>query len=218
MKLSVSSLVALGSVLAVAACGGSQNEPETPASAPSAEPPAAAPADTASAAPAPSESAAPPAEAASAAPAAEAPKPLSFDIVAKSGSKVTGTVTLTDTGSGVDVVVALAGAKPGKHGAHVHETPDCSAPDAKSAGSHYNPDNHPHGLPTANAHHVGDMGNIDVGADGKGKLEITMPGANLKQGDPHSFLGRSVIIHEKVDDGSQPVGNAGSRIGCAELK
>jgi len=100
----------------------------------------------------------------------------------------------------------------------VHENPDCSAPDAKSAGSHYNPDSHPHGLPTASEHHIGDLGNIEVGADGKGKLQITMPGANLKAGDPHSFLGRSVIIHEKIDDGGQPVGNAGGRIGCVELK
>jgi Cu-Zn family superoxide dismutase len=214
MKLHTS-FIALG--LVVAACGGSQPEAEAPASAPASEPaaPSAAPPEVSSAAPA---ATAAPAESASAAPAPEPPKPMSFDIVAKSGSKVSGTVTLTDTGSGVDVVVALAGAKPGKHGAHVHETPDCSAPDAKSAGSHYNPDSHPHGLPTAPAHHIGDLGNIEVGSDGKGKLEITMPGANLKQGDPHSFLGRAIIIHEKVDDGSQPVGNAGGRIGCVELK
>jgi len=200
--------------LVVAGCGGSNPEPETSAQAPTSEPaaPATPPPEAAPAAPAA------PAETASAAPAPEPPKPMSFDIVAKSGSKASGTVTLTDTGSGVDVVIALAGAKAGKHGAQVHETPDCSAPDAKSAGSHYNPDNHPHGLPTAPAHHVGDLGNIEVGADGKGKLEITMPGANLKQGDPHSFLGRSIIIHEKVDDGGLPVGNAGGRIGCVELK
>lgn len=213
MKLSTS-LIALG--LTIAACGGSQPEAGTPASAPTSEPAAASAAPPeASAAPA----VAPAASAdTAAAPAPEPPKPMSFDIAPKSGSKVSGTVTLTDTGSGVDVVIALAGAKPGKHGAHVHETPDCSAPDAKSAGSHYNPDNHPHGLPTAPAHHVGDLGNIEVGSDGKGKLEITMPGTNLEQGDPHSFLGRSIIIHEKVDDGSQPVGNAGGRIGCVEIK
>jgi superoxide dismutase, Cu-Zn family len=214
MKLHTS-FIALA--LVAAGCGGSQPEAESAASAPSSEPAAAsaAPADSTAAPPAP---AAAPAEAASAAPAPEPPKPMSFEIEPKSGSKASGTVTLTDTGSGVDVVIALAGAKPGKHGAHVHENPDCSAPDAKSAGSHYNPDNHPHGLPTAPEHHVGDLGNIEVAADGKGKLEITMPGANLKQGDPHSFLGRSIIIHEKVDDGSQPVGNAGGRIGCVVLK
>ncbi len=214
MKLHTS-LIAVG--LVAAACGGSQPEAAAPVSTPTSEPtaPSAAPPEVSSAAPA---ATAAPAEAASAAPAPEPPKPMTFDLVAKSGSKVSGTVTLTDTGSGVDVVIALAGAKAGKHGAHVHETPDCSAPDAKSAGSHYNPDSHPHGLPTAPAHHIGDLGNIDVGSDGKGKLEITMPGANLKQGDPHSFLGRSIIIHEKIDDGSQPVGNAGGRIGCVELK
>lgn len=201
----------------VAGCGGSQPEAKSAGSAPSSEPAvaSAAPADTSAT---PKGATGAPEEAASAAAAPEPPKPMSFDIEPKSGSKVSGTVTLTDTGSGVDVVIALAGAKPGKHGAHVHENPDCSAPDAKSAGSHYNPDSHPHGLPTAPEHHVGDLGNIEVASDGKGKLQITMPGANLKPGDPHSFLGRSIIIHEKVDDGSQPVGNAGGRIGCVVLK
>lgn len=205
------SFIALGPLVACIACGGSQPEPEAPMAEPVAPAPAAA-----EVAPTPAAPAA--AEAPAAAPAPEPPKTASYDIIAKSGSKLSGKVTLTDTGSGVNVVVEVAGAKPGKHGAHVHETPDCSAPDAKSAGSHYNPDNHPHGLPTASEHHIGDLGNIDVGADGKGKIEVLMPGANLKTGDPHSFLGRSIIIHEKVDDGGQPVGNAGGRIGCVEFK
>jgi Cu-Zn family superoxide dismutase len=143
---------------------------------------------------------------------------MSFDVIPKSGSHLTGKVTLTDTGSGVVVMLDLQGLTAGKHGAHVHENPDCSAADAKTAGSHYNPDNHPHGLPAAPAHHIGDLGNIEVGKDGKGKLELTIADANLKAGDPHSFLGRSIIIHEKLDDGGQPVGNAGGRIGCVELK
>ena len=36
-----------------------------------------------------------------------------------------------------------------EHGIHVHETGDCSAPDAMSAGGHYNPTQQPHGLPPA---------------------------------------------------------------------
>ena len=39
-------------------------------------------------------------------------------------------------------------------------------------------------------------------------------GANLKEGDPSSYLGRAIIVHEKQDDGGQPTGNAGGRIGC----
>jgi Cu-Zn family superoxide dismutase len=201
-------------VLLAVACGGSQSESAAPA-APTAEPAATAPTSSA-----PADTAATPAApAADTAAAAEpaAPKTMSFDIAAKSGSKLVGKVTLTEQPDGVKVAIELAGVSPGDHAAHVHETPDCSAPDAKSAGSHYNPDQHPHGLPTASEHHLGDLGNITVGKDGKGKLEILAPGANLKAGDPHSFLNRSIIVHEKKDDGGQPVGNAGGRIGCVVL-
>jgi len=124
---------------------------------------------------------------------------------------------LTEESSGVKIALTLEGATPGEHGAHVHETPDCSAPDAKSAGSHYNPDKHAHGLPDAKERHIGDLGNIVVGKDGKGALELMIPDANLKAGDPHSYIGRSIIVHEKKDDGGQPVGNAGGRIGCAVI-
>jgi hypothetical protein len=47
---------------------------------------------------------------------------------------------------------------------------------------------------------------------------VVVPGANLTPGDPQSFLGRGIIVQEKVDDGGQPVGNAGGRIGCSEIK
>ena len=87
----------------------------------------------------------------------------------------------------------------------------------KSAGGHFNPDKHDHGLPTADARHLGDLGNLEVGKDGKGHTEITIPGANLKKDDPHSYLGRAIIIHEKKDDGGQPTGNAGGRIGCGVI-
>ena len=47
-----------------------------------------------------------------------------------------------------------------------------------------------------------------------------MPGmmpSILKSNDPDSFLGRSLIIHAKQDDGGQPSGNAGGRIGCVVI-
>lgn len=156
--------------------------------------------------------------ASSEAPAASAePRKLTVDLIAKSGSKVTGKLTLTEESNGVKLALEISGASPGDHGAHIHETPDCSAADAKSAGSHYNPDKHQHGLPDAKEKHLGDLGNLKVGKDGKGSLEITIPDANLKPNDPHSFLGRSIIVHEKKDDGGQPVGNAGGRIACAAI-
>jgi Cu-Zn family superoxide dismutase len=215
MPLPMTSLrIQVFSILTLAVCigcGGSQPAPEEapqPAAEPPAEPPAeAAPAETASAEPE---------KAPEAAPAAPATVEVTFQ--AKSGSKLAGKATLTETPEGVKVALALEGVKPGDHGAHVHEKGDCSAPDAASAGGHFNPATHPHALPATSPRHLGDLGNITIGKDGKGMLEIVAPGANLKANDPNSFLGKSIIVHEKKDDGGQPTGNAGGRIGCAEIK
>ena len=45
-------------------------------------------------------------------------------------------------------------------------------------------------------------------SDGSGTTEITVPGPNLRDGDPSSYLGRAIIVHEKVDDGSGEVDDA----------
>jgi len=124
----------------------------------------------------------------------------------------------TETADGVKVSISLENVSPGDHGAHVHEKGDCSSADGLSAGGHFNPANSPHALPTSTPRHLGDLGNITVGKDGKGTHEIVAPGANLKDSDPNSFVGRAIIIHEKKDDGGQPTGNAGGRIGCGEIK
>src|SRR3954451_15303821 len=71
----------------------------------------------------------------------------------KSGSQVTGTVTFTKVGDEVQVVADIQGLKPGKHGFHIHEKGDCSAPDAASAGAHFNPTTKHHGGPASLDHH-----------------------------------------------------------------
>jgi Cu-Zn family superoxide dismutase len=155
-------------------------------------------------------------------PAAEAPKPaprtIEVKLEAKSGSKLAGKATLSEVEGGVKVALSVEGVKPGDHGAHVHEKGDCSAPDGASAGGHFNPGGHDHALPTNDKRHLGDLGNLSVAKDGKGSLEITIPGANLKSGDASSFAGKAIIIHDKKDDGGQPVGNAGGRIGCGVIE
>lgn len=100
---------------------------------------------------------------------------------------------------------------------HFHETGDCSAQDATSAKGHYNPTQKPHALPGSSARHLGDMGNITVDKNGEGTLDIVLKGATLVPNAPNTLLGTAVILHEKKDDGSQPVGNAGARIGCAVI-
>ena len=208
-KLIISSIV-LG--LIAAACAGQPTEPPATPEVPSAGPPPAEAPPAASATPAPA-----PAEAAAAAPAA-APRSIEVPIEAKSGSKLSGKAVLTETEGGVHVVLTLEGLEPGEHGAHVHEKGDCSAADGASAGGHFNPQSKDHGLPGAEKRHLGDLGNITIAKDGKGSLDITAPGANLKPNDPNSFVGKAIIVHAKKDDGGQPTGNAGGRVGCGVIK
>src|SRR3984893_800723 len=76
-----------------------------------------------------------------------------------SNSQVKGTVTFTKSGDDVQVVADVTGLKPGKHGFHIHEKGDCSAPDAASAGAHFNPTHQHHGGPTTPPErHTGDLG------------------------------------------------------------
>lgn len=208
---------ALASLALLSACGGQQKVDAAPTAASSTS---AAPA--ASAVPIASASATPVAAAASSSATASEnatpPAPLIITIEPRSDSKLKGTAKFEATHGGVDVTVNISGAPPGKHGAHIHQNADCSARDAKSAGDHFNPEAHEHGLPPTEHRHLGDLGNLEVGKDGKGHLEITIPGANLIPGDKMSFIDRGIIIHEKVDNGGQPAGNAGNRIGCGEIK
>lgn len=135
------------------------------------------------------------------------------------GNNVTGTVTFTSVDGGVEIVADLEGLEPGKHGFHIHEKGDCSAPDAESAGGHFNPDGSPHGDPDnpAGQRHVGDMGNVEADEEGKAHYErtdqvISMEGEN-------SIVGKAVIVHAQPDDlQSQPVGEAGSRLACGVIQ
>jgi Cu-Zn family superoxide dismutase len=136
---------------------------------------------------------------------------------ARSGSSVTGTVTFHAVDGGVEVTATVDGLAPGDHGYHVHEKGDCSAPDATSAGGHFNPDGQPHGAPDAAAHHAGDFGNLTAGADGKASKTFVMRGATLAEG-ASSLVGKGFIVHEKADDlTTQPTGNAGARVACGVI-
>src|SRR5947209_10641130 len=134
------------------------------------------------------------------------------------GNTVTGTVSFTKVQGGVKVVADLTGLTPGEHGFHIHEKGDCSDPEAKSAGGHFNPGGMPHAGPKETKRHAGDFGNIEIKADGTGDLDMTSDMLTVKPG-PNSVVGRAVVFHEKADDlKTQPTGNAGGRFGCGVIQ
>jgi Cu-Zn family superoxide dismutase len=140
-------------------------------------------------------------------------------IEARSGSNVSGWATFTERPTGgVAVVAHIENATPGVHGIHVHEKGDCSAPDAASAGGHFNPGGMPHAGPSETHRHAGDLGNITIEANGTGHLELVDDLLTVRPG-PNSVVGKSVVFHEKADDlTSQPSGNAGGRLGCGVVQ
>src|SRR6266513_1873018 len=134
----------------------------------------------------------------------------------KSGSQVAGTITFTKNGDVVRVGANGQNLKPGKHGIHIHEKGDCSAPDAMSAGAHFNPTHQQHDGPTGTERHAGDFGNIEADASGKGHLKWQ---GKLDLSGPNSIIGKSVIVHEKEDDlKTDPAGHTGARLACGVIE
>jgi len=203
-------------VVAIAACSKSSPPPSAPSSALPTETAHQPPAESAPPALTPPPEQAAPAEPPKPEPAP--PKHAQAELAPASKSKVKGTAQFVETDGGVEITINVEGLKPGDHGWHVHEKGDCSAPDAKSAGDHFNPENHKHGAPDAEEHHAGDFGNLTAGKDGKATTTFTMKGVTLSEG-PTSLINRALIIHEKKDDlKTQPSGNAGARFACGVIK
>lgn len=133
------------------------------------------------------------------------------------GNETQGKVTFTKVGDGIRVVADVSGLTPGKHGFHVHEKGDCSAPDASSAGGHFNPTGMQHGGRESGTRHVGDFGNLEADASGKAHAEFV--DTQIAFEGPRSILGRGLIVHAQADDlATQPTGNSGGRVACGVIQ
>jgi len=130
-----------------------------------------------------------------------------------------GSAIFIKAGSQVDLQVAVQQAPAGTHAVHIHENGDCSAPDATSAGGHWNPTSEDHGEWDVAPHHLGDIGNLEVGEDGEGSVSLSTDKWSMGTGADNDILGKAVIVHAGADDfTSQPTGAAGGRIGCGVIK
>lgn len=132
------------------------------------------------------------------------------------GSTANGALKITAAGTGVKISGMVQGLTPdGQFGFHFHEKGDCSAPDATSAGAHFNPNTQDHGNPQAQPHHAGDMLNVKSDAQGVAEVDIDNADVSLQTGAPNDILGKALIVHAKPDDyATQPSGNSGDRIAC----
>lgn len=153
----------------------------------------------------------------------ERSKPIQVKVHIKNakGKKI-GKAVLTQLESGVKVHVEVSGLKPGLHGIHFHEHGQCTPPDFKSAGEHFNPTHKHHGLLNPEGPHAGDLPNLVVDERGNGRMNVFTRLVTLKRGEPNSLLkkgGTALMIHADPDDEkTDPAGNSGARIACGVIR
>lgn len=149
---------------------------------------------------------------------------------ARAGSTMTGTVTFAqvppppDGHAPVTVSIRLADAGPGNHAVFLHETGDCSAADASSAGRWYGPPERALRAsvgsgptnPDSTGPPPGYLGFVTVGADGRGEKDLLLHAFTLSD-TPPSLVDRAVVVYERAPDftrGEAP----GARQACGVIR
>jgi Cu-Zn family superoxide dismutase len=129
------------------------------------------------------------------------------------GNGARGVVRFAPHPNGVELSVQVEGLPQGtRHGFHVHEFGDCSAPDASSAGPHYDPTNN---TPGRHQHGMKPLGDLDdLRANAQGKVEVRFVARALSIAGTHPILGRALVLHAGFENPSDPMSDAGARIAC----
>ena len=135
---------------------------------------------------------------------------------------VVGAATLQQSPHGVLVHIRVADVPPGKKGVHFHAKAHCAADTGfKSSHGNHGEAEGEHGLLNPAGPGMGDLGNIFVGTDGIGEMEVFKVGATIDGGDLPLLDedGTAIVIHAGPDDQiSQPIGGAGARIVCGVIE
>ena len=135
-----------------------------------------------------------------------------------SGNSASGTVRFDEIDSGLLITADISGLSPNQaHGFHVHQHGFSGSDDGTCTGGHYDPrETGFHALPGYDGeHHAGDLGVLQADANGRARYRMVFP--NLSVAKINAVLGRAIIVHAKPDDGGQPTGNAGKRIGVGNI-
>ena len=143
------------------------------------------------------------------------------------GKGITGTATFAEhvqgTGKVVEITLSVSGLTPGKHGVHLHAVGKCE-PDFTAAGGHFDPGPSSNTDPDVNhPFHMGDIPNLEVGADGKGEMKVMTTRVTLSDGPLSVFDadGTAIIVHGNEDKGVPGAAKSGvsggPRVACGVL-
>jgi Cu-Zn family superoxide dismutase len=159
------------------------------------------------------------------APAAKAPATSATAEI--KGEGIAGTLILSErkqgTGTLVEYTIEVKGLKPGLHGVHLHAIGKCE-PDFAAAGGHFDPGPASNTDPDANhPFHMGDIPNLEVGANGIGTSKGVTTRVTLSDGPLSIFDadGTAIIVHGNPDQGITGAPKSGvsggPRIACGVI-
>ena len=134
-----------------------------------------------------------------------------------------GTVTITETGKGLEFLPNLKALPPGEHGFHVHAKGSCQpamkegkASAAEAAGGHLDPQKSGKHEGPEGMGHLGDLPVLVVNNDGKATDAVVAP--RLKKLD--EVKGKALMIHvggDNMSDSPKPLGGGGARYACGVI-
>jgi superoxide dismutase, Cu-Zn family len=124
-------------------------------------------------------------------------------IIASGVGTPLGTVTFTDSATGLVIAPKLSGLPPGEHGFHIHEEGDCGPgmnqgkpATGFAAGGHYDPAHTKKHLgPLSTAGHRGDLPVLVVDNRGDATEAVTAPHLTVAE-----IRGRSIMVHTGGDN------------------
>ncbi len=153
-------------------------------------------------------------------PGADDPAPVTAAVARlhpTAGNEAQGTVRLQESEAGLAVGAEISGLPAGStHAYHVHVYGDCTGADGKSAGTHFHFDGSSLNPPADIDEITGNLGELVADDQGTATHRALIPDASL-QGE-YTLLGRSIVIHAKPNDATQPpIGAAGGRLACGVI-
>ena len=127
------------------------------------------------------------------------PNQASARLVSKSNTNVYGIITFRQRGDKVGLAATIFNLNMGPHSIYIHETGNCSSPNAASAGPVWNVPGNPPG-----AKRSGHLPELYVGTEGSSNLQATITGVTVGDGKPTDVVGHAVVVHESLDPDPKP--------------
>lgn len=138
--------------------------------------------------------------------------------------EVVGVAELKQGPKALVITTNVEGMPQGWHAIHIHQTGDCSDPQAgfKASGGHLGVDSADHGFLSEGGPHPGDLPNIFMDPQGNAQQQTMTTLASLN-GEAGMALfdddGAAIVIHSDPDDHmTDPAGGGGPRLACGVVE